>query len=64
MTFTVEIELGNDAMQTGEDLAHALRGVAAKIEDCSRPVEDWPASVRTGPIRDVNGNTVGRWKAR
>jgi hypothetical protein len=50
--FTLEIELGNAAMQTGEDVAHALRVAAAALEEvgCSR-----------SSIWDVNGNRVGVW---
>lgn len=51
-TFTLEIQLGNAAMQTPEDVALALRELAERLEG-SGPTE--------GMVRDENGNTVGRW---
>lgn len=51
--FTLTITLGNDAMQTREDISGALRNVAAMLE--------WDVTTG-GPIRDANGNTVGEWK--
>lgn len=50
--FTVTIRLGNDAMQTQEDVARALRTVAAKLD----------TGETEGKIRDDNGNTVGEFK--
>lgn len=50
--FNLHIELGNDAMQSGLDVAGALRKVADKIE------HDLEAS---GVITDANGNTVGSY---
>jgi hypothetical protein len=47
--FTVKIYLGNDAMQTPEDVADALRRVAEQLEN----------GTTEGSIRDINGNTVG-----
>jgi hypothetical protein len=48
--FKVEIEMGNDAMQNGDDIASALEAVAKKIRDDGR----W-----NGFVWDINGNTVG-----
>jgi hypothetical protein len=48
--FDVHIELGNDAMQGGPDVATALRNIADRIEN------DLEAR---GNIKDANGNTVG-----
>lgn len=50
--FDLHIELGNEAMQSGPDVADALRTVADKIE------HDLEAQ---GAIRDANGNTVGAY---
>jgi hypothetical protein len=50
--FRVEIKTGNDAMQTAEDLARALRDVADRIEQID-------GYIGHGRIRDENGNTVG-----
>lgn len=54
MKFTIEIELGNDAVQTAEDVAEILRATSAQVTD-----------IRLGSfrnIRDLNGNTVGLWQ--
>ena len=59
MRFTLEIELGNDAMQTGQDVAGALRKEAQRLaEFCKKDLR--PGA--EGLIRDVNGNTVGKWQ--
>lgn len=58
MKFRLEIELGNDAMRTGADVADALRGVAHRIDSLSEtPKEMGPA----GMVYDANGNAVGDW---
>jgi hypothetical protein len=62
--FTLKIKMGNAAMLTGEDIARALREVARDIE---RNVGDEELNKRVafkGKIRDINGNTVGEWRAR
>ena len=46
----LEISLGNEAMQTNQDLAKALHKVADRIEK-----NEWGA----GAISDANGNRVG-----
>lgn len=51
-TFSVRIKLGNDAMQSGPDVASALREVADKIEYNLEA---------HGVVVDVNGNTVGSY---
>lgn len=61
MKFKLEIELGNDAMLTGEDVARALRKVADVVESCT------PYVVKAegpGTIRDENGHKVGTWRYR
>lgn len=50
-TFTLKIDLGNAAMGTPEDVADALRSIASDVADGDE----------SGIIRDLNGNTVGRW---
>lgn len=57
-TFTLTIELGNEAMQTGYDVADLLRELASKIED-----DDF-TRVDGGRCRDINGNTVARWEVK
>jgi hypothetical protein len=54
--FKLRIELGNEAMQTPEDVVRALRDVAERLEGYS----DFHSII----IRDVNGNTVGKAEAR
>ena len=50
--FKLEIQLGNDVMQTMDDIAGALERVAVgNIHNGSD----------TGRIFDDNGNTVGTW---
>lgn len=53
----LNIELGNDAMQTYEDLAAALEKTAKKLRIYAR-VEPG----ETGRIMDTNGLSVGRWR--
>lgn len=53
--FKLSIELGNDAMQTSQDIANALNGVAARLKDVG-------TSPMHGVIRDINGNRVGEWE--
>ena len=53
--FTLDIDLGNDAMQTADDVAEALRRVAKRLEA--------DRDLSSGLIRDLNGNTVGVWVA-
>lgn len=60
MRFDLCITMGNDAMQTGMDIAESLRGVAALIEDETLDTLGMPA----GPIKDINGNVVGGWEVR
>lgn len=60
MTFTLTIELGNDAMQDGSDIAGALRKVAGKLAGCS--ARDLVGN--SGKIMDVNGNSVGEWEVK
>lgn len=60
MKFTLSIELGNEAMQDSEDVAHALRTVAGKVAEYYAPLEGG----ERGSIRDLNGNTCGSWEVR
>ena len=55
MLFKVEIELGNEAMESGMDVARALRQIAWRLEN-----EPDALRVET-PIMDDNGNRVGYW---
>jgi hypothetical protein len=50
MKFTLEIEMGNDAMQDWTHVADALKQAARELY------------AGKGRIRDLNGNTVGHWR--
>lgn len=50
--FSLEIELGNDAMLTARDVAWALLSVSQSLMD-----KGWHAPHK---IKDENGNSVGR----
>ena len=52
--FTLRITLGNEAMQTPEDVAASLRDIANRL--------DWGMYRRSGEILDMNGNRVGEWE--
>lgn len=58
MKFIVEIELGNDAMQTNRDVSKALRQVAKEVDHQGAMFRK-PTEFK---IRDLNGNTVGRYE--
>ena len=51
--FTLSITLGNEAMETADDIATALEMVAGRLHDCCT----------AGSIYDTNGNKVGQFKA-
>jgi len=53
--FQIEIEMGNDGMQTNGDVAKALHAVADKLETGHHLFSG-------SSIRDPNGNTVGRFQ--
>jgi len=51
ISFVLRIDLGNDAMTTTTDVAEALSGVQRRLR----------RGEKKGFIRDLNGNTVGKW---
>ena len=51
-SFELRVNLGNEAMQTREDVSEAVREVARQLRR---------SEVGGGVVLDVNGNTVGRW---
>ncbi len=63
MKFTLEIELGNDAMQTYVNIRTALREVAVML-GASTSAHRKITKVDGGRIMDVNGNTVGAWEVK
>jgi len=58
MTFTLKIELGNDAMESLADVGAMVGRLADRLKrDHSEPgVGDG------GKLIDINGNTVGKWE--
>jgi hypothetical protein len=57
--FILKITLGNEVMQTGGDIARAIRAMSFDI--------DWRGFViHTVPyhVKDINGNTVGSWQVK
>ncbi len=52
MKFILDITMGNDAMQSGDDVRNALEDVGHKLN----------LDQEAGIIRDINGNTVGEWR--
>ena len=60
MQLTLEIKLGNDAMQTTSDvqlaIAQSLRKFVVNEKRILFQADD------TGTLMDENGNTVGRWE--
>lgn len=60
MKFTLEIELGNDAMQTAQDVLIAM---SQTFYQCHR-MDAYHSlnKPETGLLRDINGNTVGKWE--
>lgn len=61
---TLTILCGNAAMQTGLDLAQALREAADSLESLGGTDAPLDAYDRSQRIHDANGNTVGEWKLR
>ncbi len=59
--FVIEIALGNEAMQTGRDVADALARIQHRIEDLLMPFAKHNVGY-TEQVIDGNGNTVGTWK--
>ena len=57
MKFRLTIELGNDVMQTGTDVARVLEKVANFLTSYEALQPDL-----SNNLRDLNGNKVGEWK--
>ena len=70
MKFILEIELGNEEMIDGVDLAEKLHEVAGKVGDRfgAKPISDDNTIKALGgvmySIADDNGNTVGKWSIK
>lgn len=66
MTFHFTVELGNDAMQSGKDVADALRIAADELADYDLPftANDCVPVCSAQGIFDANGNMVGMYELR
>ncbi len=60
--FTLEIELGNEAMQTPDDVREALQR-AINLDSTLANLIEFTADDEAN-IYDANGNRVGKWYAR
>jgi hypothetical protein len=64
MTFKLSIDLGNDGMQSAEDIAVSLIALAGRLR--MRGIGGnirYPITSRDGAkIMDYNGNSVGKWE--
>jgi len=61
MKFTLEIELGNDAMRSYRDIREALSDVSGHIAMHKiGHVKPYDGDGRK--IMDINGNSVGKWE--
>lgn len=58
----LEIDLGNDAMIYGCEIASALRDVSDSIVDSGNMLEY--SLTGKNAIKDINGNTVGSWQVK
>lgn len=58
MKFTLTIKLGNDAMQTLDDVFCSFKKSIRGLADAQTPL----AHGDSDSLRDANGNTVGQWK--
>lgn len=58
-TFTLSIELGNEACRTTLDVSRLIVSVAEKLD--RDVVELCSAGRGSGTVLDFNGNTIGSW---
>lgn len=68
MKFVLSIELGNDAMNFGYEVAEALEAAGKDLREAhesnrGHDVKHWDKFDQSHIIRDCNGNTVGKWEA-
>ncbi len=62
MKFILEIKLGNDAMQSYADIRKAIGESFSSIMPFNEENDTRPEADETGLIRDLNGNSVGKWE--
>lgn len=63
LTMKVSINLGNEAMRSGYDVAEVLQGIGVDVMNWDNYKDDgqYLARVVNQTIFDRNGNDVGRW---
>ena len=61
MKFNLEIEMGNDAMLTRQDVAQALVALSKRLVDERFTPQDEDLTDE-GSVLDTNGNSVGTWE--
>ena len=59
--FILRIKLGNEAMQTPNDIARALNDVADRVECTTIRQLKNSGSLK---VMDLNGNSVGSWQIK
>ncbi len=66
MTFTLTIELGNDAMQDSADIRSALAEVRRQLLEAKHwiHVSKGVFAADGAKILDANGNSVGQWEVK
>lgn len=62
MKFTLTIDLGNEAMRSGADVANVLGKLARRIELREDGYGDSLTPNGFVAIFDANGNTIGQWR--
>lgn len=61
--FILRIDTGNAAMGSTQEMAEALRKVAAELEAFdAEPAEDGSLTISGSAVLDGNGNSVGSWR--
>lgn len=60
MKFTLEIQLGNEAMQTGRAIAEAIQDSLSRHYITFQGHR--PTIGDNMSVRDLNGNRVGKWE--
>lgn len=59
MRLLIEVELGNDAMQSALETSDAItKSLLTQASSMTSPINQH----EVGSIRDRNGNTVGKWE--
>jgi hypothetical protein len=62
MRIVITIDLGNEAMKTGEDAFAVISIAAAQIREYSE--EELARTSFGRKLSDANGNSVGRWEVK